>query len=176
MAPTLAKARAAGADLLLLQLHAGPTALLLKAAASMGLGLPVVSGSAISQPSTAALLEPREMAHVCAETAAAPVAADTPGMRRFLDEYRHAFGGDPDAYAVAQYDGTMMVLQALAQGAKDAADVTRALATGDYQGLAMRYRSDGRGDMAHTVAIVCYDGASRVPTVVRHYDFASGPG
>jgi branched-chain amino acid transport system substrate-binding protein len=172
MRPVLAKARASGADSLLLQLHSAPTALLVKAAAEMHLGLPVIAGSALAQPATTALLAPQELSGACAETASSPVSADTPGIRGFLDDYRHEFGADPDAYALGQYDATMMVLQAVAHGAGDAAAVTRALATTSYNGLAMTYRSDGRGDMAHSAIIVCFDGHSRTPAVARHYDFS----
>ena len=171
MRPTLAKARAAGADGLLLQLHSAPTALLMKAAAGMRLGLPIVAGSALAQPATVALLDPAELAGACAETASSPVSADTPALRRFLAAYRAAFGADPDAYALGQYDGTMMVLDAVAHGAADAEAVTHALATQAYAGLAMTYRSNGRGDMAHSAIIVCFDGKSRIPAVAKHYDF-----
>ena len=172
MQPVLAKAKDAGADSLLIQLHGGPTALLLKAAAAMSLGLPIVSGSGLSQPATVALLEPAEVKGVCAETGSSPVSAETPEMKGFLDEYRAAFKSDPDGFALGQYDATMMVLSAVAQGATDAAGVTKALSTTSYKGLAMTYKSNGRGDMAHSAVIICYDGVSRVPKVVAHYDFA----
>jgi branched-chain amino acid transport system substrate-binding protein len=171
MQPVLAKLRDAGADSLLLQLHAAPTALLLKAAAAMNLALPIVSGSGLAQPATAALLEPREIAGVCAETGSSPVSAETPSMQAFLAAYRAAFNTDPDGFALGQYDATMMVLNAVAAGAKTAAEVTKALSSTSYQGLAMTYRSNGRGDMAHSAVIICYDGQSRVPRVARHYDF-----
>jgi branched-chain amino acid transport system substrate-binding protein len=129
MQPVLAKARAAGADSLLLQLHAGPTALLLKAAAAMNIGLPIVAGSGLAQPATVALLEPAEIKGVCAETGSSPVSAETPGMRSFLDRYRAAFNADPDGFSLGQYDATMMALDAVAHGATDAAGVTKALST-----------------------------------------------
>jgi len=34
----------------------------------------------------------------------------------------------------------------------------------------MTYKSDGRGNMAHSAVILCYDGASRVPKIVQSYD------
>ena len=171
MQPVLAKARAAGADSLLLQLHAVPTALLLKAAAAMGMGLPIVAGSGLAQPATVALLQPAEIRGVCAETGSSPVSAETPDMTAFVERYRAAFGTDPDGFAVGQYDATMMVLTAVAHGATDAAAVTNALSSQSYAGLAMTYKSNGRGDMAHSAVIVCFDGSSRVPAVAKHYDF-----
>ena len=176
MQPVLAKAKAAGADSLLLQLHGGPTALLLKAAAAMNLDLPIVAGSGLAQPATVALLEPAEAKGICAETGSSPVSAETPAMTDFLTRYRAAFNADPDGFGLGQYDATMMVLTAVANGAADAAAVTKALATTSYDGLAMRYKSDGQGNMAHSAIIVCFDGTSRIPAVVKHYDFpASTP-
>ena len=58
MLPVLTKVRQAGADSLLLHLHAGPTALIVRQATAMGLDIPIVAGSAMHQPATAALLEP----------------------------------------------------------------------------------------------------------------------
>jgi branched-chain amino acid transport system substrate-binding protein len=34
----------------------------------------------------------------------------------------------------------------------------------------MTYRSDGKGNMAHGAVIVCYDGTSRIPRLVKRYD------
>lgn len=167
--PALGKAVAAGADVLILQLHAGPTALAVGQAAGLGLDLPIVAGSAMHQPATAALLQPRELKNVCAETSASPVSAGSPAMARFAAAYRAEFGIEPDAFAVAQYDGTAFVLEALAAGARTGEEVRRHLAEKVHEGLAMTYRSDGTGNMAHDALIVCYDGTSRVPAIVERY-------
>ena len=168
--PVLTRARAGDPDVLVLQLHAPSTALILKQAAAAGLGLPVVSGSAIGQPSTAALLEPKELAGVCAESASSPVSGGSPALGRFVSDYRQAFNNEPDAYALAQYDGTEMMLAAVKSGAATPEAMRQALATTSYAGLAMTYKSDGRGNMAHSAVILCYDGTSRVPRIVQTYD------
>jgi branched-chain amino acid transport system substrate-binding protein len=169
MTPVLAKVRASGADSLLLHLHGGPTALLLKAASGMGLGLPIIAGSGLSQPSTLALLEPAEIKGACAETAASPVSAETPAMRDFVATYRQAFGAAPDAFALTQDDGTTLALDAIARGASTPEQLRAALDAGSYQGLAMTYKSDGHGNMAHDAVIICFDGTSRTPSVAKHY-------
>ena len=174
MLPILTKVREADPDVLILQLHAGSTALVIKEAAAMGLALPIVAGSAMHQPSTAALLEPAEMKGVCAETGSSPVSTETPAIKKWLEEYRAAFQTDPDAFALGEYDGVMMVLRAVAEGAKTAAEVRDYLATKTYKGLAMTYKTDGAGNMAHSAEIVCYDGKTRVPKVVKHYENVSG--
>jgi branched-chain amino acid transport system substrate-binding protein len=175
MSPALGKARAANPDVLLIHLHSGPTALLIRQAAAMRLTTPIVAGSAMHQPPTAALLEPAELRGVCAETNASPVSGGTPEMEKFLAQYRREFNTEPDGFALGQYDGVMMVLSAVAGGARNAAEVTRALQTGTHRGLAMTYRSDGRGNMAHSALIVCYDGQSRIPRIAKRYDIGAAP-
>jgi branched-chain amino acid transport system substrate-binding protein len=115
-------------------LNGGPTALLLRAAAAMNIGLPIVAGLGLAQPATTALLQPAEIKGVCAETGSSPISAETAVRRGFLDRYRAAFKADPDGFALGQYDATMMVLDAVAHGAVDAAAVPRALSNENYNG------------------------------------------
>jgi branched-chain amino acid transport system substrate-binding protein len=169
MTPIMAKLKAANPDVVVLQLHSGPTALFVKQAAASAVNLPIVAGSAMHQPSTAALLEPSELKNVCAESGSSPASGGSPAMERFAQAYRAKFNTEPDAFAVAQYDGTRMVLAAIAKGAATATQVRDALATGSYEGLAMTYKSDGTGNMAHDAVIVCYDGVGRTPKIVKRY-------
>jgi branched-chain amino acid transport system substrate-binding protein len=159
----IAQVRESGADVVVLQLHSGSSALFVKQAARAGLNLPIVGGSALHQPSTAALLEPAELKGVCAETASAP-AAD-PALADFASRYRDRFKAEPDAFALAAYDAVRAVLQTWQTGKA----VPEALASGPIKGLAMTYVSDGKGNMAHDAIIVCYDGTSRTPKIVKRY-------
>ncbi|HRJ61971.1 MAG TPA: ABC transporter substrate-binding protein [Azospirillaceae bacterium] len=174
LSPVIAKALAAQPDALVLHLHAAPTALFIRQAAALGAKLPIVAGSAMHQPATAALLEPAELKGVCAETASSPVSADTPAMAAFVQAYRAAFNTEPDAFALGQYDAVKMALAAMAKGAKTPDQVRQALSTERYDGLAMSYRSNGKGDMAHSALIVCYDGETRTPKVAKRYDDVTG--
>jgi len=169
MLPLLGKARQATPDVLVLHLHAQSTALVVRQAAAMKLGLPIVAGSAMHQPATAALLEPAELAGVCAESGSSPVSGGSPAADDFLAAYRAEFHAEPDAYALGQYDGTLMALDAMAKGARTGAAVAQALAATTWQGVAMSYRSDGHGNMAHSAVILCYDGTTRLPRIVQHY-------
>jgi branched-chain amino acid transport system substrate-binding protein len=174
MSPVLNKVREAKPDVVILHLHSQPTALFVRAASQGNLGLPIVAGSAMHQPPTAALLEPAELAGVCAEANASPVSADTPEMQTFLKEYRDAFNSEPDGFAVGQYDAVMMALDAVAKGARTPADIQSRLAASTWKGLAMTYKSDGKGNMAHSAVIICYDGKSRVPRIAKRYDNITG--
>lgn len=170
MVPVIIRALQADPDVFVLHLHSGPSALFVRQAKALGITQPIVGGSALHQPSTAALLAPAELAGVCAESASSPISQETPGMADFVAEYRARFDREPDAFALGQYDGINMVLEALLAGARTPRDVRDWLATHDYRGLAMNYRSDGRGNMAHSAVILCYDGLSRIPRIVRRYE------
>lgn len=174
LTPALSKALAAKPDVLILHLHAPSTALAIRQARALGAVLPIVAGSAMHQPQTAALLEPTELAGVCAESGSSPLSGGSPEMEAFAAAYRARFGTEPDAFAAAQYDGTGMALQALAAGAATPEAVRDHLATATHAGVAMTYRSDGKGNMAHDAIIICYDGQSRMPKLVKRYEGVTG--
>jgi branched-chain amino acid transport system substrate-binding protein len=174
MSPTIGKIKTANPDVVMLHIHSQPTALFVRAAAQANLGLPIVAGSAIHQPTTVALVQPAELAGVCGETNASPITGETPAMREFLKMYREEFGGEPDGFALGQYDAVMMMLDAVAKGAKSPADVQKALSSGTYRGLGTTYKSDGKGNMVHSAVIVCYDGKSRVPSIAKRYENITG--
>lgn len=172
MSAVIGKVQAAKPDVVMLHLHGGPTALFIKQASVAKLNLPIVAGSGLSQPSTAALLEPSELNGICAETNASPIATgNSPEMQKFLAQYRSEFKIDPDGFAVAQYDAVGMVLAAATKGATTPDAVTKYLASNSYKGLAMTYKSDGKGNMAHSSVIICYgNNADRVPKIAKRYD------
>lgn len=161
----IAQVRESGADVVALQLHSGSSALFVGQAARAGLGLPIVGGSALHQPSTAALLEPAELKGVCAETASAPAADDAPAMASFAHSYRARYKAEPDAFALAAYDAVRAAIQVWSSGDM----LAEALASAEIKGLAMTYKSDGTGNMAHDAIIVCYDGTSRTPRIAKRY-------
>ena len=174
LTPALSKALAAQPDVLILHLHAPSTALAIRQARALGARMPIVAGSAMHQPQTAALLEPEELAGVCAESGSSPLSGGSPEMEAFARAYRARFGTEPDAFAAAQYDGTGMALAAIRSGAATPAAVRDHLAQETYDGVAMSYRSDGKGNMAHDAVIVCYDGKTRTPKLVKRYEGAAG--
>ncbi len=169
MLPLISKARRAMPDILLLHLHSGPTALFIKQARAAGINVPIVAGSAMHQPSTAALLEPSELKDVCAESGSSPISGGSAEVDRFTSDYRKRFGSDPDAFALGQFDAASMVLAAAATGATTPEAIRRYLSQTRYRGLAMEYYSDGKGNMAHDAVIICYDGTDRQPDIVKRY-------
>jgi branched-chain amino acid transport system substrate-binding protein len=169
MTSILNKVKDSGADVIVVHTVSSPMALLIKQARSAGIDLPIVTSSSLVEPTATALFEPAELNHVCAETASAPEARATPEMKAWADAYKARFGLEPDGLALGQYDGVMMVLSLVAKGAATPEEVIKGLQNTTYKGVAMTYKSDGKGDMSHEAEIVCWDGTSRIPKIVATY-------
>lgn len=163
------KTLAAKPDVILLQTHGAPGAILLKQLAAAGVTVPVVGSTTLTNPGTLALLEPRDLKGFCAETASVAEKGKSAEFDRFIDDYQKRFNVAPDAFAIQQYDGSMMVAAAFASGVTSREAMRHYLATQAYPGIAMTYQSDGKGNMAHSAVVVCYDGTSTVPQVVNRY-------
>ena len=174
LSPAILRAKNANADVIVLHLHAASTVLAVRQARQLLPDVPIVAGSAMHQPATAALLDPTELKGVCAETAASPISATSGPMKAFLDAYRAAYRSEPDAFAAAQFDAVGMLGKVIADLRKAGQPVTQKavrdrLASESYTGVVTTYKSDGKGNMAHEAEIVCYDGTSRVPGTAERY-------
>jgi branched-chain amino acid transport system substrate-binding protein len=161
--------KASGADAIALHAVSTPMTLITKQIKATGLNIPIINSSSIVEPTATALFEPAELAGMCAETPSAPEARPTTRIKEWADGYLKRFGLEPDGLALGQYDGVMMALTMIAKGAKTPDDLRAALQRETYEGIAMTYKSNGHGDLAHDADIVCWDGTSRIPKIVAHY-------
>lgn len=171
---TLSKLVAAKPDVILVQMHSASMAMVVRQLAAAGNKIPIVGNTTIAMPATAALVEPSDLKGVCGESASWLEKGQSAATDRFLDDYVGKYGSMPDAYAVQQYDGLMMALEGVKNGAKTPEDVRKYLSMATYQGTGTTYKSDGKGNMARSVVIVCYDGTSRTPKLVKRYDNVTG--
>jgi branched-chain amino acid transport system substrate-binding protein len=169
MSPLLRKIRDSGADVIVIHTVAQPMALIVKQARVAGIDLPIVNGSSIVEPHIISLFEPKELANVCAETPSVPEARATPEMKAWADAYKAKFGLEPDGLALGQYDGVMMALTLIGAGADTPEKLIAAFHRTTYKGVAMTYKSNGKGDMSHDADIVCWNGTSRIPSQAAHY-------
>lgn len=169
MSPLLRKIRDSGADVIVIHTVAQPMALIVKQARSSGLDLPIVTSSSLVEPHIIKLYEPKELANVCAETPSVPEARLTPEMKTWADAYKAKYGVEPDGLALGQYDGMMMALSLIAAGANTPEKLMEGFHKTTYKGVAMTYKSNGKGDMAHDAEIVCWNGTGPIPAVAAHY-------
>src|SRR5262249_47770676 len=84
LSPALLRAKSANADVIVLHLHAPSTVLAVRQARQLLADLPIVAGSAMHQPATAALLSPAGPKNVFAETPASPISAPRRPTKAFL--------------------------------------------------------------------------------------------
>jgi branched-chain amino acid transport system substrate-binding protein len=171
---TLAKLQAAKPDVILVQMHSASMAMVVKQVAAAGIKIPLIGNTTVAMPSTASLLQPSDLKGVCGESASWLEKGVNAATDRFLNDYLAKYGAMPDAYAIQQYDGLMMALIAVKSGANTPADVQKYLSTQSYQGVGTSYKSDGKGNLAHSAVIVCYDGSSLLPKLVKRYDNITG--
>jgi branched-chain amino acid transport system substrate-binding protein len=169
MSSVLAKVKESGADVMVIHTVAQPMALLIKQARCAGLTIPIVTSSSLVEPTATALFAPAELKDTCAETPSAPEARNTPAIKAWADAYEARFHQQPDGLALGQYDAVEAALTVIAAGAHTPEAVRAALNTVTYPGVAMTYKSNGHGDMAHDADIVCWDGSSRIPHIAAHY-------
>jgi branched-chain amino acid transport system substrate-binding protein len=90
-------------------------------------------------------------------------------MKAWADAYKAKFGVEPDGLALGQYDGMMMAFSLIAAGADTPQKLMDAFHKTTYKGVAMTYKSNGKGDMAHEAEIVCWNGSGPIPSIVAHY-------
>jgi branched-chain amino acid transport system substrate-binding protein len=90
-------------------------------------------------------------------------------MKAWADAYKAKFGLEPDGLALGQYDAVMMALSLIAGGADTPEKLMAGFHATTYKGVAMTYKSNGKGDMAHDAEIVCWNGTSRIPTTAARY-------
>jgi branched-chain amino acid transport system substrate-binding protein len=169
MSPLLRKIRDSGADVVVIHTVAQPMALIVKQMRSSGIDLPIVTSSSLVEPHIIKLYDPKELANVCAETPSVPEARLTPEMKAWADAYKAKFGLEPDGLALGQYDGMMLALTLIAGGADTPEKLMAGFHSTTYKGVAMSYKSNGKGDMAHDAEIVCWNGTSPIPGVAAHY-------
>ncbi len=170
LSSTVTKVVQAKPDVILLQMHAASGAILLRQLAAVGSRIPVVASTTMALPSAAALLEPEALKGVCAETASVGQKGQSPQMDEFIAAYEKQFSIRPDAFAIQQYDGVAMALAGLRSGAATKPALRDYLAANGYKGLAMTYKTDGKGNMAHSAILICYDGVTRDPKVVARFN------
>jgi ABC-type branched-subunit amino acid transport system substrate-binding protein len=87
------------------------------------------------------------------------------GGPAFKARYKQRFQRDPDVYAPAFYDQAMFIAQAMkANNTVDAAAVSKALHTMDYQGVAGTYGYDPSGNLKKTaVTVYTFKGGQLAP-------------
>ena len=160
--PPLLRAKNANADVIVLHLHAASTVLAVRQARQLLPDLPIVAGSAMHQPATAALARARRAERrLRGDRGIADLGHDRPDARLPRTPIAPPTRAIPTPSAAAQFDAVGMLGKVITDLRKAGQPVTPTavrdrLASDTYQGVVTTYRSDGKGNMAHEAEIVCY--------------------
>jgi branched-chain amino acid transport system substrate-binding protein len=163
MSAQLVRLKNAGVDLIVQQGHVPDTALILKQARQLNIGVPI---RASSTAQTAALLDITEGADVTGlyvEGSPVPGLSDDPVINQWGAEREKRAKSKPDQYAVVNYDIAMCLFEVMKKYGIDRPNIVRGLPEIRYQGLIGVYQSDKEGNMLHEVRIYQYDETSGTP-------------
>ncbi|CAN5902886.1 ABC transporter substrate-binding protein [soil metagenome] len=152
-----------GADVIVTFNYNRDGALILKQRMSLGIDLPLVSGTGMASPATLDLVDADDLkgVYVIADTILGePV---SPASADFVRRYVLAYKMRPDTYGAAYYDAAMLLAQGLRKVGPDAEKLRNYLATAkDYKGVARSYATDpATNNMAHSVVLAQFKPGSK---------------
>lgn len=142
--------------------QAGP---MLRQMRSLGIKAPLLGGDGICSLETAKLSAGAAENVFCTQ-GGAQLSKDARGQT-FVEKYRKAYKREPLTYAVAFYDATHLIADAVRQaGSADPAKVAPVIARGSYQGVAASYTFDDRHDLKSSpVTVYTFEQGQLVPVV-----------
>jgi branched-chain amino acid transport system substrate-binding protein len=154
----LLSAKNKGADVLITFNYTRDGALLLKQRKSLGIDLPLVSGTGMASPGTLDLVDADDVVnvHVAADTVLGE--SISPASAEFVRRYVVAYKMRPDSFGAAYYDAAMMVAEGLRKVGPDAEKLRAYLAgVKGYKGVARTYNTDpATGNMSHSVTVAVF--------------------
>ena len=159
----LLSAKNKGADVLVTFNYNRDGALLLKQRKSLGIDLPLVSGTGMASPGTLDLVEADDVTKML-------VAADTvlgedvsPASVGFVRRYVITYKMRPDSFGASYYDGAMMLAEGLRKVGPDPEKLRAYLAgVKNFKGVARTYTTDAAtGNMAHSVNMAVFRAGSK---------------
>ena len=159
----------AGADVIMVQGFPADTALVLRQARQLNLGI-TMAGSSVAQSAAALdITTGADVDGLLAEGLAIPTQSDDPKIQAWTKAFKDLMGYDPDQYGLEQFDGIQALFQVIRNGATTRDAVRKGLSEISYQGLSINIKADAFGDMVNSATIWQYDSkktGKRLKTVV----------
>jgi branched-chain amino acid transport system substrate-binding protein len=153
MSPQLLKVKNSGADVLLIQNHHVPCAILLRQIRQYALNIPVVASASCAFRDTLELVSAEDVEGMYAETSVILRSNPDPAVRGWADRMRARFKSEPDEMALLEYDVTRTLIEVMRQYGTDPKDIQKGLKEITYDGLMMKYASDSEGNMGRQIII-----------------------
>ncbi len=149
---SLARLKAANAQVVVLWTHIAEAALIVRQAQQMGLPIQF-AGTAMSQPTFLNLTDGLERPVLSADDFVSE--NPDPLVQAFVKKYSARFGAAPEIWAAAYYDATYLAAKAINRaGSADAAKVRAAFSGLQHNGVVAAFRCSDNGDCNHQIHIV----------------------
>ncbi|MBO9521311.1 MAG: ABC transporter substrate-binding protein [Nocardioidaceae bacterium] len=170
----VARIKRAGADAVFVQLLTGsPLAVAIKGLRRAGFTGKIFAAPGITSPSTLELLTDDEVSGIYSPGVS--LKQDDPKVQEFTAAYQAKYGKAPDVYTAVMYDSVMTLGKLVADGAKSADDLRKALAGLDTTGLTGRLAADKDGNLFHTVSVLQFDAHKKAaPVTTMDLEFEPG--
>lgn len=172
MSAQLLNLQKANVDVIVSQGHPADTAIIMKQYKQLGIEAPLVACSVAQTSINLDITEPEDVEGVYVQTYALPWDDPDPAIKAWAEEYYQKFNSIPDAYALAQYDGVMMLVEAMKRAEENGNLTRQGIADEmwkiEYKGLVTTYKADSEGNMMRDYIIVKY-GADKKGEIVARY-------
>jgi branched-chain amino acid transport system substrate-binding protein len=151
----LLKFKSQHADVIYMQTQEAASALILKQAKRLQLGIPFAVAVTSVGASALELVKPDEIAGTYAEAAVVdPNSSKDPAVKKWAAAVQDALKITPDYAAEINYDATKMLLKAIELYGPDSAAIDKGLHEISYKGLISTYRADKEGNMNHAASVI----------------------
>ena len=155
MTAQLTKLKDAGADVIVTQGYTPDTAIIMKEAGSLNLGIPVVTSTDGQLAATLDITSPRDVAGIYAAGLIMPDQPYSPDAKvaDWASRFKESQGFDPSLYSLVQYDGVMALFEAMKKHGADADSIRQGLHEISYKGFNGTLKANEIGDMMNTAQI-----------------------
>jgi branched-chain amino acid transport system substrate-binding protein len=154
-----------GADVLILFGRPAEVTVILKQNKELGLDLPIVGNASTAAQTVLDNLTPEEANGVIAIGGMLPQPSTDPKVKAFSAAALAKFKVPADNFAVGYYDSVYLLKSIIDKVGCDKVAIRDALlATQDFKGLMITYKSDAHGNLAHYAGV--YRNKDRVPELI----------
>jgi branched-chain amino acid transport system substrate-binding protein len=173
----LLSAKNKGADVLVTFNYNRDGALILKQRKSLGIDLPVVSGTGMAAPATLDLVDADDLKGVYVTADAILGETLSPASADFMRRYVLAYKMRPDSFGAAYYDAAMILADGLRKVGPDPEKLRAYLAgVKNFKGVARDYSTDAAtNNLAHSVVLATFKPGTKDTTAVASFPKTAKP-
>ena len=154
MSAQLLKIKNAGADVLIVQNHQVPCAIILRQVRQLALNVPVIGSASCTLPQTLDLVTKEEIEGLYGETLTFVAGNPDPKIKAWAEKMKAKFNVEPDVVALTQYDATSMMIEVMKKYGTTREAIQKGMKEMPYEGIVASYAADAEGNMLRQILIV----------------------